>query len=330
MSFLLQRRDWGLRCLALGAGLSMGAGGIALAASAPLTIVVPYAAGGPLDKSARILAEGAQARLGPVQVQNRPGAGGNQGAAAVAKAPASENLLLMGAVATHAVNPWLTPDFPYDPIRDFKPLVLVARTPNVLVMSAARAEALGIRSTSDLVGYLKAHPGELVFGSGGNGSIGHIAGEMLKALTNTRMTHQPFAGAGPALKALQEGSVALMFDNLASSLPLIRAGKLRALGVTSLGPDDSLPDVPSINSEVPGFHVSTWFGLLAPASLPDARAQEYATAFSAAMRAPNAARQLQAMGLEPQDMELGAFGDFVLSEYKKYEFLVKAIKIRLQ
>ena len=327
MSFLLRRRGWWALCLAVG---GLAAGGGALAKSAPLTIVVPYAPGGPLDKSARILAEGAQAQLGPVQVQNRPGTGGNQGAAAVAKASADENLLLMGAVATHAVNPWLYPDFPYDPIRDFKPIALVARTPNVLVMSAAKADALGIRGTGDLVRHLKAHPGELVFGSGGNGSIGHIAGEMLKSLTNTRMTHQPFAGAGPALKALQDGGVALMFDNLASSLPLIRAGKLKALGVTSLGPDEALPDVPSINSEVPGFHVSTWFGLFAPASLPDAQAREYATAFSAAMRTPAGAQQLQAMGLEPQELTLEAFGGFVRSEYKKYEFLIKAVKIRLQ
>ena len=324
MSFIMHRRACTLGLLGLGLGVHQAT----QAKAGPLTIVVPYAAGGPLDKSARLLAEGAQAQLGPTQVENRPGAGGNLDAAQVAKAGADDKLLLMGAVATHAINPWLQKDFPYDPIRDFKPLLLVARTPNVLVMNAAQADALGIRSAKDVVRHLKEHQGELHYGSGGNGSIGHIAGEMFKALSNTRMTHQPFAGAGPALKALQEGKVLLMFDNLASSLPLIRAGKLRALGVTSLGPDEALPDVASINSEVPGFNVLTWFGLFAPASLPEAQARTYATAFSAAMRTPAGLQQLKAMGLNPEELTLDAFGSFVLSEYKKYEFLIKAVKIR--
>ena len=224
---MMRRRLWEGLVLVVG----MWGAGMAYAqnAAAPLTLVVPYPAGGPLDKSARILAESASAQLGVIRVENKPGAGGNLGAELVAKAPADANLLVMGAVATHAVNPWLYKNFPYDPIRDFKPIALVARTPNVLVMSADRAQALGIATTTDLVKYLKAHPDQVRYGSGGNGSIGHIAAEMFKSLTNTRMGHQPFAGAGPALKALQEGGVALVFDNLASSLPLIQAGKLKAL-----------------------------------------------------------------------------------------------------
>ena len=297
-------------------------------AAAPLSIVVPYPAGGPLDKAAHILATAAATQLGAVTVQNKPGAGGNTGADLVAKAPAGGNLLVMGAVATHAVNPWLTKPFPYDPIADFTPIVLVARTPNVLVMEAGNAKRLQIQTSSDLVKYLKAHPDTLKYGSGGNGSIGHIAGEMFKSLTNTRMAHTPFQGAGPALKALQEGGVALAFDNLASSLPLIRSGKLVALGVTSLGSDEALPKVPSINSEVPGFNVSTWFGLFAPASLPPAAAQKYATAFTAAMQSPAGREQFRAMGLAPEELTLGAFGTFVRSEHSKYGFLIKAAKIK--
>jgi len=310
-------------------GLATAGAAQAQNASAPLSIVVPYAAGGPLDKSARILAEGASAQLGPIKVENKPGAGGTTGAQLVAKAPAEGNLLVMGAVATHAVNPWLYKNFPYDPIRDFKPIALVARTPNVLVMSAEQARTMGIGSATDLVKYLKAHPGQLRYGSGGNGSIGHIAGEMLQSLTNTQMAHQPYAGAGPALKALQDGTVTLVFDNLASSLPLIQAGKLKALGVTSLGSDPALPDVPSINSQVPGFHVSTWFGLFAPAALPDAAAQRYANAFTAALQSPAGKQQFKTMGLEPEEMMLGAFGSFVQSEYNKYEFLIRAARIRI-
>lgn len=315
--------------LLLTATLSGGARpALAQNAAAPLGIVVPYPTGGPVDKTAHILAKAVAPQLGPVAVQNKPGAGGNLGAEMVARAPADGNLLVMGAVATHAVNPWLAKPFPYDPIADFTPIVLVARTPNVLVMEAGLAQRLQIKTTSDLVKYLKAHPDTLKYGSGGSGSIGHIAGEMFKSLTNTRMAHTPFQGAGPALKALQEGGVALAFDNLASSLPLIRSGKLVALGVTSLGSDDELPNVPSINSEVPGFNVSTWFGLFAPASLPSAAAQKYAAAFSAAMQTPAVREQFKAMGLEPESLTLGAFGSFVRSEHSKYGFLIKAAKIK--
>ncbi len=298
-------------------------------ASAPMTLVVPYPAGGPLDTSARIIAEGASAQLGKITVENKPGKGGGTGADMVAKAAKSSNMVVMGAVATHAVNPWLYKDFPYDPLKDFKPLVLVARTPNVLVMNAETAQELNINSTSDLVKYLKAHPDQLKYGSGGNGSIGHIAAEMFKSLTNTRMAHVPFQGSNPALKALQSKDVALVFDNLASSLPLIQTGHLKALGVTSLGQDESLPKVPSINSEVPGFNVVTWFGLFAPASLPDADAQRYADAFTNAMKTGDAKAKLKKMGIEPEEMRLSSFQNFVANENHKYGFLIKAAKIRI-
>nr|WP_246475262.1 tripartite tricarboxylate transporter substrate binding protein [Diaphorobacter ruginosibacter] len=299
-------------------------------ASAPMTLVVPYPAGGPLDTSARLIAQGASTQLGTIAVENKPGKGGGVGADLVAKAAKSENRILMGAVATHAVNPWLYKDFPYDPIKDFKPLVLIARTPNVLVMNAELAAQLNINTTTDLVKYLKAHPGELKYGSGGNGSIGHIAAEMFKSLTNTRMSHLPYQGSSPALKALQSKDVALVFDNLASSLPLIQSGHLKALGVTSLGRDESLPKVPSINDEIPGFNVVTWFGLFAPASLPDADAQRYAEAFEASMKSSSAKANLKKMGIEPEDMRLASFKEFVASEYHKYGFLIKAAKISIQ
>ncbi|GKS92028.1 tripartite tricarboxylate transporter substrate binding protein [Acidovorax sp. SUPP2539] len=297
--------------------------------SAPLKIIVPYPAGGPVDASAHIVAEGAKAALGNVAVENKPGAGGNVGADLVAKAPAGGNLLVMGAVATHAVNPWLYKNFPYDPIKDFKPIALVARTPNVLVMSAEQAKSLNIGSTTELVQYLKKHPDQLKYGSGGNGSIGHIAAEMFKSLTNTRMAHVPFQGSSPALKALQAQEVSLVFDNLASSLPLIKAGKLKALGVTSLGRDDDLPDVRSINDEVQGFNVVTWFGLFAPIALPDADARRYAMAFSAGMKSPASTERFKKMGLDPEDLTLESFGQFVRSEHSKYGFLIKAAKIKM-
>lgn len=297
--------------------------------SAPLTIVVPYPAGGPLDTSARLLADGAKAQLGAIAVENKPGAGGNTGAELVAKSPKTSNQLLMGAVATHAVNPWLYKNFPYNPIKDFKPLVLVARTPNVLVMNAEQAKKLNIDTTADLVQHLKKNPDQLKYGSGGNGSIGHISAEMFKSLTNTKMAHAPFQGSAPALAALTSGEVGLVFDNLASALPHIKSGKFKALGVTTLSRNDALPQVPSINDSVQGFNVSTWFGLFAPASLPDADARRYANAFATVMQSPAGKAGLQKMGIAPEELNLDGFAQFVRSEYNKYEFLIKAAKIKI-
>ncbi len=298
--------------------------------SAPMTIVVPYPAGGPLDTSARIIAEGAAAQLGAIKVENKPGAGGGTGADLVAKSPASSNQLLMGAVATHAVNPWLYKNFPYNPIKDFKPISLVARTPNVLVVNAEQAAKLGIKTTPDLVQYLKKNPDQAKYGSGGNGSIGHISAEMFKSLTNTKMGHTPFQGSNPALAALQSGQVLLVFDNLASALPHIRSGKLHALGVTTLSRNDALPQVPSINDAVQGFNVSTWFGLFAPASLPEADARRYASAFSAAMNSATGKDRFKQMGITPEDLTLDGFAQFVRSENSKYEFLIRAAKIKIE
>ena len=297
--------------------------------SAPLTIVVPYPAGGPLDTSARIVAEGAAAQLGSITVENKPGAGGSTGADQVAKSPKTSNQVLMGAVATHAVNPWLYKNFPYNALKDFKPIALVARTPNVLVVNAEQAVKLGIKTTPELVQYLKKNPDQAKYGSGGNGSIGHISAEMFKSLTNTKMGHTPFQGSKPALAALESGQVLMVFDNLASALPQIQSGKLLALGVTTLSRNEALPNVPSINDSVQGFNVSTWFGLFAPASLPDADARRYANAFSAAMHSPAGKEKFKKMGITPEELTLDGFAQFVRSENSKYEFLIRAAKIKI-
>ena len=296
--------------------------------SAPLTLVVPYPAGGPLDISARIVAEGSTG-LGTITVENKPGAGGGTGADLVAKSPKTSNMVLMGAVATHAVNPWLYKNVPYDALKDFKPIALVARTPNVLVVNAQQAASLGIKTTPDLVQYLKKNPDQAKYGSGGNGSIGHISAEMFKSLTNTKMGHTPFQGSKPALAALESGQVLLVFDNLASALPQIQSGKLLALGVTTLSSNEALPKVPSINDSVQGFNVSTWFGLFAPSSLPEADARRYATAFSNAMHSPAGMAKFKKMGITPEELTLDGFAQFVRSENSKYEFLIRAAKIKI-
>ncbi len=303
-------------------------GAMAQNASQPLTFVVPYPPGGPLDTSAHLLAEGAQPSLGAITVANKPGAGGATGAALIANAKPQENLVVMGAVATHAVLPYLGTPPAYDAQKDFKPLILVARVPNVLVMKKERAEQLGIHRTSDVVAYIKANPGVLKMGSGGNGSIGHIAGEMLKSLANLQMQNRPYAGAAPAQQALLSGEVDLVFDNLASALPLINNGQLLALSVTTPDRNLALPQVPSANEEVPGFDVATWFGVFAPASLPDKDAQRYAQAFQTALTHPQYRAAYRKMGIAPEDMRLQELSHFVNQESRKFQFLINTIKIK--
>lgn len=296
----------------------------------PLTIVVPYPAGGPLDTSARILADGARSKLGTIVVDNKPGAGGNIGANQVAKSSPESNQLLMGAIATHAANPWLMPNFPYDPIKDFKPVVLVASIPNILVMNAEQAKKFNIRTTADLIAYANKNVGRLNYGSGGNGSIGHIAGEMLKSLTNTRIVHIPYQGAAPAQLGLLSGQVDFMFDNLASALPQIRSGKLIALGVTTLNRSEAVPDVPAVNDTVAGFDVSTWFGIFAPANASDENVKKYAAAFSEVLSSAESKEKFSKMGIMPPRVSLAEFNKFVQSEHRKYGALIKAANIKIE
>lgn len=295
----------------------------------PITLVVPYPAGGPLDASARIVADLARGQLGTIVVENKPGAGGNIGANQVAKSSLEAQQIVMGAVATHAVNPWLYANFPYDPNKDFKPLVLVGRIPNVLVMNVDTAKKLGIASTKDLIAYSRKNPGRLNYGSGGNGSIGHISGEMFKSLTKTSMVHIPYQGAAPAQLGLLSGQVDVMFDNLASALPQIRAGKLIPLGLTTLNRNANLPDVPSLNDTVSGFNVATWFGLFAPAALPDAAVQKYISAFSAALNSVEGKDKLGKLGIVPETLQGVEMSKFVKSEHDKFGALIKAVKIKL-
>ena len=303
---------------------------LVVAQNKPISIVVPYPAGGPLDISARILAEGARNKLDTtVVVENKPGAGGTIGANQVAKSTPGSQQLLMGAIATHAANPWLMPNYPFDPIKDFKPVTLVAQIPNVLVMNVEQANKLNIRSTADLVAYIKKNPGKLNYSSGGNGSIGHIAGEMLKSLTKSSMVHIPYSGAGPAQLALLSGQVDVMFDNLASALTQIRAGKLLALGVTTQKRSEALPDVPPINDTVKGFDVSTWFGIFAPSHLSDADVQKYATAFADTMNAAENKDKFSKMGFTPERLSPAEFAKFVQAEHAKYGALIKSAGIKI-
>ena len=295
----------------------------------PMRLVVPYPPGGPLDIVARALAAAVQESLGTVIVENRPGAGGNLGADLVAKAAPDGQTLVMGAVATHAINPWLFSKMPYDPIRDFTPVTLVAQVPNVLVMNAETAQRLGISTVADLVAYAKRNPGKLNYGSGGNGSAGHLAGEMFKAQAGVFMVHIPYAGGNPAQLALLSGQVDLNFDNLAAASANIKSGKLRAIAVTTPARSSAMPDVPTIAAGgaalgLARFDVSTWFGLFGPARLPGDVLAKLNKAYTEALASPDLKARMATLMAEPAPMPPEQFAAFVKAELARYEPVVKA------
>jgi tripartite-type tricarboxylate transporter receptor subunit TctC len=290
--------------------------------SRPLHVVVPYPPGGPVDLSARLIAPRLQQALGePVVVDNKPGAGGNIGADFVAKSAADGHTLLVGAIATHAINPALYRNFPYDPVRDFRHIALLVQVPNVLVVN----NSLPVQSIAELIAYARARPGKLNFASGSTGSTGHLAGELFKQLTGTDMTHVPYKGAAPAVADLLAGRVQLMFDNLASALPNIQAGKVRALAVTTTRRSASAPQLPTLDeSGLKGFDMSTWWGLMAPAATPQAVVDRMAAETLKALQAPELQERWRAMGSEPPSARSPQeFTAFVERERRLYAALVK-------
>ena len=227
---------------------------------------MPFPAAGTTDILARAAAQKLTEAFGQsVVVDNRPGAAGNIGADLVAKSAPDGYTLLMGTVGTHAINPSLYSKMPYDHVKDFVPVVLVAGVPNVLVVNPA----LPVNSVADLIKLAKDKPGQINFASSGSGTSIHLSGELFKTMAGVDITHVPYKGSSPALVDLIGGQVQIMFDNLPSALPQIKAGKLRAIAVTSLKRAPVLPDVPTISeSGLPGFEASSWFGVLAPAGTP--------------------------------------------------------------
>jgi tripartite-type tricarboxylate transporter receptor subunit TctC len=292
--------------------------------SKPIRFIVPYPAGGPLDTVARALAEQLKDSLGTVIVENRPGAGGNIGADLVAKSVPDGSTLVMGAVATHAINPWLYSKMPYDALRDFTPITRVAQIPNVLVMNTDSAKAHSINTVQDLIAFARKNPGKLNYGSGGNGSAGHLAGEMFKALAKVSMVHIPYAGGAPAQLGLISGQVDLNFDNIASAAANIKAGKLKALAVTTAQRSSAMPELPAIAENLPGFDVNTWFGVFGPAKLPADVQGRLNKAFVNALNSPNMKERLAKLMAEPAPTTPEQFARFVADEHAKYEKVVKA------
>ena len=290
----------------------------------PIRLVVPYGPGGPIDVTARALAEQVKDSLGTVIIDNKPGAGGNIGADAVAKAAPDGLTIGIAATATHAVNPWLYSKMPYNAAKDFAPITQMVRVPNVLVMNADAAQRLGIHSVADLIAYGKAHPGKLNYGSGGNGSAGHLAGEMFKNQAGIFAVHIPYNGGNPAQLALLSGQVDFNFDNLATAAPNIRAGKLKALAVTTAQRSPALPDAPPVADTLKGFAIDTWWGLVAPAGTPKPVLDKLNHAFTDALKSPDTKTRFANLLAEPVPTTPEQFGSFMQQELKKYEKVVKA------
>jgi tripartite-type tricarboxylate transporter receptor subunit TctC len=317
----MKRRTTLLITLAAAAALSSP---FALAQTRPIRLIVPYGAGGPIDTTARLLAERVKDSLGPVIIDNRPGGGGNIGLDMVAKAAPDGMTIGVAAVATNAINPWLFSKMPYDAATAFAPITQMVRVPNVLVMNAETAARLKINSVADLIAYGKANPGKLNFGSGGNGSAGHLAGEMFKRAAGIYAVHIPYNGGNPAQLALLSGQVDFNFDNLATAAPNIRAGKLKALAVTTLTRSPNLPNVPPVADTLKGFAIDTWWGLVAPANTPPEVIAKLNHAFVAALQSPEAKTRFASLMAEPVPGSPQEFGNFMKAELAKYEKVVKA------
>jgi len=288
----------------------------------PIRLVVPYPPGGPLDIMARAIGQKlTEAWNQPVVVDNRAGAGGNIGADLVAKSRADGYTLLMGAVATHAINPSLYSKMPYDPVKDFAPVALVAQVPNILVVNPA----VPANTVRELIELARARPGYLNFASGSTGSTGHLAGELFNTMAGVKMVHIPYKGAAPAMADLLAGQVQLMFDNLASALPHVKAGKLRALAVTTLARSPAMPDLPTIaESGLPGFDLTTWFGLMVPAGTPPEIVAKLNAEVVRALNAKDMRERLEKMGAEPPANNTPEhFAAFIRAEAAKYARVVK-------
>jgi tripartite-type tricarboxylate transporter receptor subunit TctC len=300
-------------------GIALAALSVAAAAQAfpskPLRLVVTFPPGGAPDILARLLADKAQFGQ-PVVVDNKPGAGGNIGAEMVAKAPPDGYTLVMGTVGTHSINGALYSKMPYDMVRDFTPVAHVASAPNLLVVN----NDLPVKTVAELIGYMKANPNKLSFGSPGIGTSVHVSGELFKSLTGTSMTHVPYKGRQFAIPDLVGGQIQVMFDNMPSALPMAREGKIRALAQTTARRSSAAPDVPTVAETVPGFEATTWFAIFAPAGTPRDVVMRINAEVQRVFKLPDVTDKLKTLGLEPwisSPEELAAFQAVEITKWAK-------------
>ena len=314
------------RRVAMGA-IALAAATLSLGAAAqayptkPITIVVPFSAGGTTDILARLVGQYLTTELGqPVVVDNKAGAGGNIGGALAAKAPADGYTLFMGTVGTHAINAALYKKMPFDHVKDFAPLSRVANVPNLLVAHPSQP----FKTVPEMIAYAKANPGKINFGSPGNGASPHLSGELFKSMAKVELTHIPYKGSAPAVSDLLGNQIAIMFDNMPSVIPHVRSGKLRAIAISTAKRSPELPDVPTIaEAGVPGYEAVSWFGLFAPAATPKPVLDKLSTALSKVLANPEVQKKISAQGGETVNETPAQFAAFIRSETTKWGKVVK-------
>jgi tripartite-type tricarboxylate transporter receptor subunit TctC len=292
-----------------------------------VTVVVPFGAGGTTDMFARIFAQAMQAKTGtPFVVENRPGAGGNIGSGAVAKAAPDGYTLLVGTVSTHAINPFLYKNIAYDTEKAFQPVTLIARLPNLLVVNPK----VPAKTIPELVEHLKKNPGNLKYGSSGAGTSTHLASELFQIRTGTKMTHVPFRSSGDVMNNLAGEHIDLAFDNMTLAWPQAQGGTVRAIAVTSTERSPTAPEVPTVSESLPGFDATSWHGLFVPAGTPrpivDRLAAEVKQIFSAA----DVQGKLKEVGAVPSPMTPEAFTTFISAERAKWKDVVEAAGVSIQ
>jgi len=308
-------------CAALLAGLGLLAGPV-MAQGAypnkPLRLVVTFPTGGAPDILARLFSEKAQ--LGQaIVVDNKPGAGGNIGSDIVARSPGDGYTLVLGTVGTHAINGSLYEKIPYDMVKQFTPVSLIASAPNLLVVN----NDLPVKTVAELITYMKTNPNKLSFGSPGIGTSVHVSGELFKSMTGTQMTHAPYKGRQYAIPDLMGGSIQLMFDNMPSALPMAREGKIRALAVTTAKRSGAAPEIPTVAETVPGFEATTWFALFAPANTPRAVIDRLNAEVQRVYRLPEVQDRLKSLGLEAVLSSPEELSRYQASEIAKWAKVVK-------
>ena len=287
----------------------------------PVRIGVPFAAGGTTDLSARIVADQLTRSLGQTfVVDNKAGAGGNLGAAEVARAAPDGYTFLMGTPGTQAINQFLYAKMPYDTAKDLVPVSFVVRVPNVLMVNPQ----LPVKTLPELIALLKKQPGKLTYGSPGNGTSGHLSTELFKARAGVFITHVPYRGSGPMLQDLMAGQIDLSIDNLPSAMQLIQAGKVRALAVTSAQPAPQLPGVPTVASVLPGFEAESWFVLMAPAGTPQPIIDKLSAEVDHILKKPEVIERFAKLGATPVGGTPKQLGDFIAAETLKWKEVVKA------
>jgi tripartite-type tricarboxylate transporter receptor subunit TctC len=289
--------------------------------SKPIRYVVPFAAGGTTDILARTISEKLSVALGqPVIVDNKPGAGGGVGAAEVAKSPPDGYTILGGTISTHAINATLYSNLPYDPVRDFVPITLIARVPNMLVVN----NDIPAKDVAELVKLMKASPGKWSFASSGNGTSQHLSGELFKGMAGVEMQHIPYKGSPPALNDVMGGQVSMTFDNITTAWALAKGGKLRALAVTTAKRSPVAPDVPTLaESGLPGYEIGSWQGVFAPAGTPPDIVRRLNTEIVKIINMPDVQKKLIDLGAEPVGNSSEEFTVFVKAEVVKWGDVVK-------